>query len=87
MEGVYGKINIKLTNPKKDLFIYDVIYTPLQTNLLREAKKYNLNCSNGIGMLINQAAPAFCHFFDYNNYENLIGDRDLVIDLEKSIGV
>ena len=87
MEGVNSEININLTNTKADLFVYDVIYTPLQTNLLQEAKRYNLSYSNGLGMLINQAAPGFCYFFDYDNHENLIGDRDLIKDLEKNIGI
>ena len=87
MEGVNSKININLANTKTDLFVYDVIYTPLQTNLLQEAKRYNLSYSNGLGMLINQAAPGFCYFFDYDNHENLIGDRELIKDLEKNIGI
>ena len=87
MEGVNSEININLTNTKTDLFVYDVIYTPLQTNFLQEAKRYNLSYSNGLGMLINQAAPGFCYFFDYDNHENLIGDRDLIKDLEKNIGI
>ena len=33
-------------------------------------------------MLINQAAPGFVTF-DYDNHETLIGDRDLINDLEK----
>ena len=87
MEGVNSKTNINLTNTKTDLFVYDVIYTPLQTNLLKEAKRHNLRFSNGLGMLINQAAPGFCYFFDYDNHETLIGDRDLINDLEKNIGI
>jgi shikimate dehydrogenase len=44
------------------LFVYDLIYSPLETKLLTLAKKYNLNCSNGLGMLLYQGVFAFKHF-------------------------
>jgi shikimate dehydrogenase len=44
------------------LFVYDLIYNPLATNLILLAKERNLNFSNGLGMLLYQAAFAFKHF-------------------------
>ncbi len=42
-----------------DCFVYDLIYEPAETNLLRMAKEQGLKHSNGLGMLINQAARSF----------------------------
>jgi shikimate dehydrogenase len=44
------------------LFVYDLIYSPLQTKLIILAKEHNLNFSNGLGMLLYQGVFAFKHF-------------------------
>ncbi|MCX5698587.1 MAG: shikimate dehydrogenase [Candidatus Omnitrophica bacterium] len=44
------------------LFVYDLIYSPLQTKLIILAKERNLNFSNGLGMLLYQGVFAFKHF-------------------------
>ncbi len=44
------------------LFVYDLIYSPLETKLLALAKKYNLSCANGLGMLLYQGVFAFKYF-------------------------
>ena len=41
----------------------DIVYNPLITELLKEAKKLKLKTVCGIGMLINQAVPGFEHWF------------------------
>ncbi len=46
----------------KGLFVYDLIYSPAETKLIRLAKKHELNCSNGMGMLLYQGVFAFQHF-------------------------
>lgn len=38
--------------------VYDLIYAPAETKLLQEARRRNIACSNGIGMLIHQACIA-----------------------------
>jgi shikimate dehydrogenase len=43
----------------EDACIYDLIYSPLQTRLVREAVRAGLRAANGLGMLIEQAALAF----------------------------
>lgn len=40
-------------------FVYDIIYYPLMTPLLEDAKAAGARISNGIGMLVHQAARAF----------------------------
>lgn len=39
--------------------VFDVIYNPLETRLLREAKARGFTAVNGIGMLVHQGARAF----------------------------
>lgn len=50
-----------LVNPSQlhpGLFIYDLIYNPGETKLLKLAKENNLSCSNGLGMLLYQGVEA-----------------------------
>ena len=86
MEGIDKNLTLNLYNSKKELFVYDIVYTPLETNLLSSARKLDLNFTNGLGMLINQAAPAFSLFYNYNNLENLLEDKPLYEKLEENIG-
>ena len=44
------------------LFVYDLIYSPLQTKLISLAKECSLNFSNGLGMLLYQGVFTFKHF-------------------------
>ena len=58
---------MKTTDPKlidpeflhKGLFVYDIIYNPCVTKLLRDAQNRGARISNGIGMLLNQGAISF----------------------------
>jgi shikimate dehydrogenase len=43
----------------KNLFVYDIIYNPRQTTLLRDARNRGAKIANGIGMLINQGILSF----------------------------
>ena len=43
----------------KDLFVFDVIYNPQETRLLREAKAAGCKTSNGMYMLLYQGAASF----------------------------
>jgi len=49
-------------NPKilhKKLAIYDLVYNPSPTKLVKEAKKRKAKAANGLGMLLYQGAEAF----------------------------
>jgi shikimate dehydrogenase len=39
--------------------IYDLVYNPAETALVREARRAGLPAANGLGMLVEQAALAF----------------------------
>lgn len=43
----------------KDIIVYDVIYSPEETELLKQAKALGCQTLNGIGMILYQGAEAF----------------------------
>lgn len=43
----------------RDMIVYDIVYTPLETNLLKMALENGLKTINGIGMLVHQGAISF----------------------------
>jgi len=48
----------------KGLLVYDLIYNPKETKLLKIAKEKGARISNGLGMLLYQGALSFEHFTD-----------------------
>lgn len=45
---------------RPDLVVFDVVYSPLETELLKFAKKHGAKkVINGLGMMIHQGAEAF----------------------------
>ncbi len=47
--------------------VTDIIFNPLHTELLMDARKNGHKIIDGLGMLLHQAAPAFKHFYDPEN--------------------
>lgn len=43
----------------KSAVVYDIVYNPLNTELIKTAKKYNIKTIQGLDMLIYQGAKAF----------------------------
>ena len=50
----------------KNTFVYDLVYNPRETKLVRNAHAQGLNASTGLGMLIEQAALAFEKWTGHN---------------------
>jgi len=46
----------------RDLFVYDLIYNPVETKLIALAKQRGVRFSNGLGMLLYQGILSFKHF-------------------------
>ncbi|WP_339822029.1 shikimate dehydrogenase [uncultured Parasphingorhabdus sp.] len=63
--GMTGKaaLEVDLDPLPADALVYDLVYAPLETGLLRAAKKRDLAVVDGLDMLIGQAALAFELFF------------------------
>lgn len=57
------KLDIDIANAKKTAIVYDIVYKPLITDLLKQAKTLDLKIITGIGMLIEQALVGFEAWF------------------------
>lgn len=57
---------------KKDLVIADIVYNPVETRLLKEAKNRGCICINGKGMLLYQGIEAFRLFTGQNMPKEVI---------------
>lgn len=61
-------------------YIFDCIYNPVETNLIKLAKKNNINVLGGMPMFVYQAVKSheiwFNLKFNDKNIENLISDMD-----------
>lgn len=44
---------------REDLVVFDIVYNPLETTLLRYARSVGAKSINGVGMLVNQGAIGF----------------------------
>ena len=44
---------------KPDMLVYDLVYNPRETKLVRDARAQGLSATTGLGMLIEQAALSF----------------------------
>ena len=55
-----NKINRNILNLVKNARgVIDIVYNPIDTDLLKKAKKYNIKFSGGLKMLVEQAKPSF----------------------------
>lgn len=63
--GMLGKepLEIDLSTLKDGAIVYDVIYVPLETRLLKDAKARGHRTVDGLGMLLHQAVHGFRHWF------------------------
>lgn len=56
-------LEIDLTPLPAGAVVTDIVYTPLQTALLRQAEAHGCRIVDGLGMLLHQAAPGFEKWF------------------------
>jgi shikimate dehydrogenase len=64
-QGMHGSpdLDLQLDALPVSALVSDVIYVPLETHLLAAARKRGNATVNGLGMLLNQARPAFHAWF------------------------
>ena len=65
--GMVGKqeFRVPLDGLSRSMVVSDLVYTPLETTLLSEAKAAGCTTVDGLGMLLHQAAPGFERWFNY----------------------
>ena len=56
-------LEIALDDLPGDAVVYDIVYVPLETDLLAQARARGLACVDGLGMLLHQARPGFHRWF------------------------
>jgi len=56
-------LDLDLETLPKDAAVCDIVYNPLETDLLKRAKCAGLRTIDGLGMLMHQAVPSFAAFF------------------------
>ena len=63
--GQVGKpaLDLALDRLPADAVVYDLVYAPLETDLLRSARARGHETVDGLGMLIHQARPGFAVWF------------------------
>lgn len=59
----YPQVPIDLAEYYPDTIVFDMVYAPLETRLLRAAREHGMATIDGLAMLIGQAALAFEMFF------------------------
>lgn len=63
--GMAGQpaLKIDLAPCRADAIVSDIVYTPLETPLLAQARARGLLAVDGLGMLLHQAVPGFARWF------------------------
>tara|TARA_Y100000590_G_scaffold420886_1_gene524044 strand:+ start:1224 stop:2069 length:846 start_codon:yes stop_codon:yes gene_type:complete len=60
----FPNLNIDIKKLKKDAAVFDLIYNPLETKLIKESKKRGIKNRNGLDMLIYQAQKSFYYWLN-----------------------
>jgi len=58
-----GDLGMDFTDFHPDCIISDIVYVPLETGLIRDARRHGLRTVDGLGMLLHQAVPGFEKWF------------------------
>lgn len=64
--GMHGRpeVPIDLSTYYPDTIVFDMVYDPLETGLLRQARQLGMRTIDGLDMLIEQASHGFRRFFE-----------------------
>jgi len=58
-----GTLDLDLAGFDPECVVSDIVYVPLETELLRKAKSQGLRTVDGLGMLLHQGVPGFEKWF------------------------
>lgn len=83
--GMIGKapLEIDLAPLRKSALVTDIVYVPLETDLLKQARALGNQTVDGLGMLLHQAVPGFERWFGVRPEV----DRELRDIVLKDLGV
>jgi shikimate dehydrogenase len=56
-------LDLDLRPLKPEAIVYDIVYVPLETGLLKAARARGLRGVDGLGVLLHQAVPGFARWF------------------------
>jgi shikimate dehydrogenase len=56
-------LRVDLAPLSKDAVVNDIVYVPMETQLLADARARSLRTAAGLGMLLHQAVPGFERWF------------------------
>ncbi|MHA1931329.1 MAG: shikimate dehydrogenase [Promethearchaeota archaeon] len=76
--GMYPKIEetpVAKELLHEDLFVFDVVYNPLETRLMKEAAELGCQTLGGLDMLVNQGILAFEWWTNQNPNKNLMKEK------------
>jgi len=62
LDGV-GTLDIDLAGFNPECVVSDIVYVPVETDLLRKARSRGLRTVDGLGMLLHQGVPGFEKWF------------------------
>ena len=57
-------LRIKLDAAPPFALVNDIVYSPVNTDFLEQARSFGLRTVDGVGMLLHQAVPGFEYWFD-----------------------
>ena len=60
-----SELRVPLDGLRPGTVVNDIVYTPLETPLLRTAKEMGCIAVDGLGMLLHQATPGFERWFGH----------------------
>ena len=63
--GMKGQppLEVELGTLRDNAIVHDLVYAPLETELLKAARTRGLRTADGLGMLLHQAVPGFEKWF------------------------
>lgn len=79
--GMQGQtpLELDLSAAQRDVVVYDIVYKPLETPLLKNAASLGLRGVDGLGMLVYQGAAAFKIWFEQDvGYDDTL--RAMLLD-------
>jgi len=75
-------VDLDLSRLKPSAIVYDIVYVPLETALLKSARARGHRTVDGLGMLLHQAVPAFAAWFGVTPKVT----PELRAELERAVG-